>query len=148
MLARRRRQGADLPAMVQLAERRRGQAPAPNSARHRPCPATATRVLTLKTFGDSRQERHKIHAEYVVCAMAPQRGTAWCASTSIRSASQAAPMHSARQLKGLLIIGALEKKHIPARYPRAAVAPVRAGVVGLVRPQGRHVIAGLALLSD
>jgi hypothetical protein len=33
MLARRRRQGTYLPAMVQLAERRRGQASAPTSAR-------------------------------------------------------------------------------------------------------------------
>ena len=33
MLARRRRQGADLPAMVQLAERRRGQAPTATSGR-------------------------------------------------------------------------------------------------------------------
>src|SRR5262249_44681065 len=31
MLARRRQQGTHLPAMVQLAERRRGQAPAPTS---------------------------------------------------------------------------------------------------------------------
>src|SRR5260370_3594571 len=33
MLARRRRQGTHLPAMVQLAERRRGQAPAATSGR-------------------------------------------------------------------------------------------------------------------
>src|SRR5262249_57963007 len=47
-------------------------------------------------------------------------------------------MQPARQLKGLLIIGALEKKHVPARYPRAAVAPARARVVRFLSKCSGH----------